>query len=265
MKKPRDIVVSHRYHSGPAAGAGGASLAESPRPASAGMRRVLALVLVLGGALAATLAALPFAMSATAAAGLALYAVAGLVVLDRLPVHHPHPRFGLGNGVTLARAAGAAGIAALALEPEVAAGSGGWWVAAAVAALLALDAVDGWAARREGLASAFGARFDMEVDALLVLALAGLALGLGKAGPWVLGLGLMRYVFVLAGLAWPPLARPLPPSRRRSAICGFEVATLGLLLAPPVGPPLSAALAAAALAVVTASFAVDIRWLVRHR
>ena len=39
--------------------------------------------------------------------------------------------------------------------------------------LLALDGLDGWAARRQGLVSAFGARFDMEVDALLILALAG--------------------------------------------------------------------------------------------
>ena len=31
---------------------------------------------------------------------------------------------------------------------------------------LSLDGVDGWLARREGLVSAFGARFDMEVDAL---------------------------------------------------------------------------------------------------
>jgi phosphatidylglycerophosphate synthase len=38
--------------------------------------------------------------------------------------------------------------------------------------LLALDGLDGWLARRFGLASAYGARFDMEVDGFLILVLA---------------------------------------------------------------------------------------------
>ena len=36
---------------------------------------------------------------------------------------------------------------------------------------LALDGVDGWVARRTRTVSALGARFDMEVDAFLVLML----------------------------------------------------------------------------------------------
>ena len=241
-------------------------MTDAPVPVLSGARRgALAPVLLIGLLLAAALAALPFAMGSTTPLGLAVYATAAAVALDRLPIHHPHARFGLGNGVTLARAAGAAGFAALALEPEVVGRGAGWWAAAAVAALLALDGVDGWAARREGLASPFGARFDMEVDALLVLALAGLAFGLGKAGPWVIAIGLMRYAFVLAGMAWPRLARPLPRSRRRSAICGVEVAALGLLLAPVLVPPVSAAVAAGALALVAGSFAVDLGWLARQR
>ena len=36
---------------------------------------------------------------------------------------------------------------------------------------------------------------------------------------WVLACGLMRYAFVAAGLLAPPLRRPLPPSRRRQAVC----------------------------------------------
>ena len=104
----------------------------------------------------------------------------------------------------------------------------------------------------------------METDALLILALAALALGLGKAGPWVLGLGLLRYAFVFAGWLVPALARPLPPSDRRRAVCALQVAALGLLLAPPLVPPLSAALAAAAFAALLASFAIDVAWLLRQ-
>ena len=185
-------------------------------------------------------------------------------MIDRLSPFHPHAAFGLANLLTLARAAGAALFVALAFEPGLLAGEGAWWALAGAALLLALDGLDGWLARIQGVPSPFGARFDMETDALLILALAALALGLGKAGPWVLGIGLLRYAFVLAGWLYPPLARPLPPSGRRRAVCAFQVAALGLLLAPPLVPPLSAALAAAAFAALAVSFAIDVAWLLRH-
>lgn len=192
---------------------------------------------------------------------LAGWAAAAALVLDRLPASHPHPRFGLANAITLARAAGTV-LLAVAARQDVA---NPWLPVAAVALLLALDGIDGRVARRQGLASAFGARFDMEVDAGLILTLCVLALGLGKAGPWILAIGLMRYAFVLAGRLDPALRRPLPASRRRAAVCGLQVATLGLILAPPVAPPLSAALAAAALVALAWSFALDLRWLRRAR
>ena len=190
---------------------------------------------------------------------MAALALAGALVLARVEGAHPHRRFGLANGITLARAGGAAVLAAFALDPAPLAGTAAGWAAFGGAALLlGLDGIDGAIARGQRLASAFGARFDLEVDAGMVLALSALALALGKAGPWVLGLGLLRYAFVLAGRALPALARPLAPSRRRSAVCALAVAALTLVLAPPVAPPLSAAIAAAAGAALVASFAVDV-------
>jgi phosphatidylglycerophosphate synthase len=234
-------------------------------PALAGPRRGAAAGLALVGfAAMAGVAALPFRGTLPAWACAAVLAATGAVVLERLAGYHPHPRFGLGNGITLARAGGAAVMVALAFEPELVAGRAGWAAFAGAAVLLALDGADGWAARRQGTVSAFGARFDMEVDSGLILALAAIAMGLGKAGPWVLGLGLVRYGFVLAGWIWPALARPLPPSDRRRAVCALQVAVLGLLLAPPVVPPWSAVLAAAAFAALAASFAVDVAWLLRR-
>ena len=47
-------------------------------------------------------------------------------------------------------------------------------------------AFDGPAARRSGIASRFGARFDMETDALMILVLAVLAWRWDRAGAWVL-------------------------------------------------------------------------------
>ena len=65
------------------------------------------------------------------------------------------------------------------------------------AVALALDAVDGWVARRTGTVSELGARFDMEADAFLILVLSGFVAD--SLGGWVLAIGLMRYAFVAAG------------------------------------------------------------------
>jgi phosphatidylglycerophosphate synthase len=230
-----------------------------------GARRAAGVAtLAIGAGLAGVVAALPFRGVLPALAALALFATVGAVARERITAHHRHGRLGAGNVLTLVRAAGAAALGAMALEPGLLGGGAAWGAAAGAALLLALDGLDGWAARRQGLASAFGARLDLEVDALLILVLAALATGLGKAGPWVLGLGLLRYAFVAAGWLVPALRRPLPPSRRRKAVCGLQVAVLGLLLAPPVGPPLSEVMAAGAFAALAWSFAVDVRWLVRE-
>jgi phosphatidylglycerophosphate synthase len=228
-------------------------------------RRALAPVLTVGVAVASALALLPFADAAPRLVGLGLYALTAVLVFDGVGDHHPYARFGLGNGITLFRAGAACVLAALAIEPALAAGGAAWAVLLAAGVLLALDGIDGWAARRQGQTSAFGARFDMEVDALLILVLSALAAGLGKAGPWVIALGLSRYAFLLAGRLIPKLAQPLPPSQRRRVVCGLQVAALGLILAPPVVPPASEALAAAAFAALAWSFAVDIAWLIRQR
>jgi phosphatidylglycerophosphate synthase len=268
VEQPRDGVEPHGFPSLRATPAEAASLARNPsllkQLAAPGPRRgALLATAVIGAALAWTLAALPFATPA-ACAGLGLFGLVAAVMIDRLGPFHPHAAFGLANALTLFRAAGAAVFAALAVEPRLLAGPHAWWALAGAALLLVLDGVDGWLSRRQGTASSFGARFDMEVDALLILALAALALGLGKAPAWVLGLGLLRYGFVIAGWLSPALARPLPRSQRRRAVCALQVGTLGLLLAPPLLPPLSAALAAAAFAALLASFAIDLAWLLRR-
>jgi len=139
-------------------------------------------------------------------------------------------------------------------------------MAAAGAATIAtlLDGADGWLARRTGMASAFGARFDMETDALLIQVLAILCWQYGKAGAWVLISGLLRYMFVAAGWVWPWIQRPLFPSLRRKTICVVQIVGLMLTILPAIAPPLSAAIAAASLAALTYSFLVDTLWLWRR-
>jgi hypothetical protein len=77
----------------------------------------------------------------------------------------------------------------------------------------------------------------------------------------------MRYAFVAAAAVWPWLSAPLLPSRRRQTVCVVQITALIVCLGPVVPPPLAAALAAASLALLGLSFAVDVRWLAqtRHR
>ncbi len=171
----------------------------------------LASIALVGTVLAWTLAALPFATAAACIAGFAPFCLIAVLIVDRLNPLHPHATFGLANSLTLVRAGSACLFAALAFEPSLLAGPNAWWALTGATFLLALDGIDGALARRQGVASPFGARFDLETDALLILALAGVAFGLGKAGPWILGLGLLRYGFVLAGWFVPSLSCPLPP------------------------------------------------------
>lgn len=178
---------------------------------------------------------------------------------------HPHDRLGLCNVVTLGRAAMMAVMASLVTLPGGLAGEGLAWGAVAFAlAALALDGMDGWLARRSGLASALGARFDMEVDAALAAVLCVLAILSGKAGLWLLPLGFLRYAWVAAGAALPWLTGPLPDRFSRKAVCVVQIAALIALLAPVVVPPASTLIAAGATGALVWSFAVDALWRWRH-
>ena len=175
--------------------------------------------------------------------------------------HYPHDVFGWCNTVTLFRWA----LACVLITLLVASPSEGWAVVAIATVALSLDGLDGWLARRNGLVSGFGARFDMEVDAALALILTLHALADGLAGPIVLILGLSRYVFVAAIWVAPWLGRPLPERYSRKAVCVLQLSTLIILQVPflTAGPAFSLALAAS-LALL-ASFWRDIAWLHRQR
>ena len=180
--------------------------------------------------------------------------------------HHPHARFGAANAVTTVRAAITVLLAALAIEAGNPAGAleppaTAWLHVATGAALLALalDGIDGPLARAAGLASAFGARYDMEIDALLALVLATLIHRTGELGAWVLALGTMRYAYLAAARVVPALRLPLPPSRRRKAVCVVQIGALCAIVSPLVAPPLSTAIGLAATLALALSFGVDVR------
>ncbi|MEF9604901.1 CDP-alcohol phosphatidyltransferase family protein [Paracoccus sp. PXZ] len=236
-------------------------LAPPPRPA-AGIPAQVAASAVMG----------VFAMQALRLGGIggmaggwlaasALYLGCCAMILAQMRRSYPHDRIGGCNAVTLLRAA----ITCALLAPLADGVAAGWAVATAGLAALVLDGVDGWLARRSGLVSGFGARFDMEVDAAFALTLA-LHAWLGTTlGPEVLLLGALRYGFVVAGLILPWLRAELPQRLRRKAICVLQLGTLILLQTPLPSHAQAGLLAWIATAAVVLSFALDIRWLWRHR
>jgi phosphatidylglycerophosphate synthase len=189
----------------------------------------------------------------------AVFAVIVAIVRAFVATHHPFPAFGLANQVTIVRALLVALVAGLIGEPHLPAYATAAAIVSAIVA--ALDFADGWLARRTRMASAFGARFDMEVDALLILVLSVLAWQYGKAGAWIVLAGLLRYMFVAAGWLFPWMARPLPPNRRRQTVCVVQMVGLSVLMLPVIQPPVSIRIAAALLGALSASFLVDVIWL----
>jgi len=220
-----------------------------------GLLMVVALALALGRVLDAS-GWLPYLASA-------VFTVIGALVIGTIAGGHPFPVFGPANRVTLVRAVLVSLVAGLAVEAP--ASRMAWGLVGMTAMLAALDGVDGWLARRTRMASAFGARFDMEVDAFFIFLLSVGVWRFDKAGAWVLGCGLMRYAFVAAGRVLPWMAGPLMPTFRAKLVAVLQMAGLAAALLPVVPSPASDAIAAVTLAMLGWSFAVDVRRLWRGR
>ena len=177
----------------------------------------------------------------------ALAGALGLVVLAALYAGRftPSGHFGVANTITAVRVAIVGGLSTLRSvgPPE----------AVLVLSLLALDGLDGLVARRPPqTASEFGARFDMEADALLVLVF-GLKLAeVGRLGAWIVVPGLLRYAYA-AAISIAPRAAEAPRSRFGRVIAGTMMTSLAVSAWPiePIHRPL--ALLSAGL--VTLSFA----------
>ncbi|WP_238598591.1 CDP-alcohol phosphatidyltransferase family protein [Saccharothrix sp. ALI-22-I] len=190
------------------------------------------------------------------------YAVATQALLSGAVQRSARGVLGPADRVTLARGLLVGGVTALVADGALVAGGTSETAVLVVFAgvALALDFVDGQVARRTGTSSAMGARFDMEVDAFLILVLSvHVALSFG---PWVLVMGALRYAFVAAswGLGW--LRSALPASYARKVVAAVQgivlvVAASGLV-------PYAGVLVGLALASLIWSFGRDIAWLWRN-
>ena len=231
----------------------------------------LHIALVGGGLAAAILGALGaeiFSWRGAAATVLA-YGTMAVLIMAGLTRHAHPPRFGLANAITLSRAAMTALIFGIAAEClfgvlPVLGVALRWGLAGLAGLILVLDGLDGQAARRHGMASPFGARFDMEADALFILALCFVVTSGGIVGPWLLACGGVRYAFLVACRLNPCLATPLPPLLRRKAIYVAQASAPILAIVPLCPPGLAWQLCAGAFLLVLYSFGADCLWLLTH-
>jgi phosphatidylglycerophosphate synthase len=171
--------------------------------------------------------------------------------------------FGPADLVTMTRAVLVGGVTALVANiPDPATVPVTLMVTIAAVAL-ATDAVDGRVARRTGTVSEFGARFDMEVDAFLILVLS--AYLADRLGLWVLAIGLMRYVFVVAGRLVRWMRAPLPHSMLRKTVAAGQGIVLVIAASGLLPDGVNTVIVVLALVTLAASFGYDVFWLFRHR
>lgn len=191
------------------------------------------------------------------------YAVGTWVVLGRALRRSGLPALGPANAVTLFRATLVGGV--LALVADAVRGPVPTTVLVGLAAVaLALDGVDGQVARRTRSTTRLGARFDMEIDALLIMVLSiFVALSYGW---WVLAIGALRYVFVAAAWVLPWLAANLPERFSRKVVAAVQGVALAVASAGALPRPPTFALVVFALAALCWSFGLDIRrlWVTRY-
>ena len=128
---------------------------------------------------------------------------------------------------------------------------------------LALDWVDGQVARRTGTVTAFGARFDMEVDAFLILVLSVYVAR--SFGPWVLAIGLARYALLAAEQVWPWLRRRVPPRYWRKVVAAVQGVVLTVAASALLPHDLVAVALVGALLLLAESFGRDVLHLSRSR
>jgi len=159
----------------------------------------------------------------------------------------PAGRFGAANALTSAR------LALVLLMSAAFDQASGAALGAVTLAVLALDGADGWVARRLGQASRFGAHFDMEVDALLVLTTSVLLWLANKCGAWILLAGALRYFYVLCCALWPPRGGDMP--RTLLGRSAFALVVVGHALGLGLDGRAAVATAAVGTAAVTLSFA----------
>lgn len=191
------------------------------------------------------------------------YAVGGGWLLVRAASRSEAATPGPADLVTLTRAVLIGSVAALAAS-ALGRPAGTEAIVGLAAVALLLDAVDGRVARRTRTASAFGARFDMEADAVLIAVLSVLVAS--QLGWWVACIGAARYALLVGTRVLPWLAEPLPPRYWAKVVAALQGIALTVAVAGVLPAWAARLMLLGALALLTESFARQV-WELwwRHR
>ncbi len=191
------------------------------------------------------------------------YGVFTTVTLGRALTRAGATRLGPANRVTLARAMLVGGVAALTADSFVRPAAVTALVAISVIAL-ALDAVDGWVARRTNSVTPLGARFDREVDAFLILVLS-VYVAHSTGQWWVLLIGAARYAYGAAGWLLPWLRGSLPPRYWGKVVAAIQGIVLTIAAADILPIALMNVALGVALVLLVESFGSSVWWLWQQR
>ena len=239
------------------------STPSATRLAGKGALPTIQLAAILG--LLAT-AALLGVVAATAGLGIAGWIVglatgsAATALLATARMRSDQPAIHPADWVTLTRMILIAGVAGLVADSFSRSVSITALVTLSTVALV-LDAVDGQVARRTGTATPLGGRLDGEVDAFLILLL---SIFVSQTyGSWVLAIGAIRYVFLLAGWLMPWLAAPLPYIYWRKVVAAVQGIVLTVAASGVLSHLVGLIAVGAAALLLAESFGRDIIWLYR--
>lgn len=246
------------------------SLSE-PQPIARELRRIAILgVLALGlGGLALSTATGWRQSSHWLLVSLVLWSLVWLQAWQRQELNRPtvdappYPDLGIANRLTLMRGLLISATAGFILMPS-ATGILPWVAAALYSTAAILDRLDGQVARRSGQPSLLGAELDTVFDALGLLVAPVLAVLTGKIHASYLLVSIAYYLFV-AGLRWRQAhgqpVYPLPPSRLRRALAGFQMGYVAVVLWPPFGAAVTVPAGFGFMAPLLLGFWVDWLWV----
>ena len=121
------------------------------------------------------------------------------------------PLWNWANGVSVLRWGGIVFLALAAPRLQ-----GGFFFGGGILLML-LDGLDGRLARRQGTATELGEYLDKEIDSLFLLVVCLSLVAEGLVGPWIIIIGLSRYLFVVALFFF----KPVRPKESRSLRARF--------------------------------------------
>lgn len=173
-----------------------------------------------------------------------------------------YPDLGTANRLTLLRGLLIAATGGFLAIPGID-GAVLWLPAALYSAAAILDRIDGLMARRTARTSLLGSQLDTVYDALGLLLAPLLAVMSGKVHWTYLLVSGAYYIFV-TGTHWRRRrglpVHPLPPSRLRRSLAGFQMGYVAVVLWPPFGAHITVPAGFGFMVPVLLGFAVD--WLV---